>query len=81
MTERKKSKEERFLHKLYELAKAKGDPEEEVDRYEVGRLIGEHTRSADHTVQMLAKNGFIKKSDDCLIYLTPAGLNFIKHNH
>ncbi|NGX58922.1 MAG: hypothetical protein KR126chlam3_00063 [Chlamydiae bacterium] len=77
MSERKTSKEERFLQKLYEFAESKGDPEGEIDRYEVGRAIGEHTKSTDHSVQILAKIGFIKKSENNLIYLTDAGLRFL----
>ena len=77
MSEKKKSQEERFLQKLYEMAHAKGDLEGEVDRYEVGRAIGENTRSTDHSVQMLAKNGFLKKRGDTLIHLTSSGLAFL----
>lgn len=80
MTQRKKSKEERFLQKLYEFAKASGDPENEVDRYKVGKELGEHTRGIDHTVQILTKIGFTKKSENNLIYLTEAGLAFLKQN-
>lgn len=80
MSQRKKSKEERFMEKLYELASASGDPEDEVDRYQVGSAIGENPKGTDHTVQRLTKINFIKKSDDNLIYLTQAGLAFLKNN-
>lgn len=78
MSQRKKSKEELFLQKLYELVAARGNLEQEIDRYEVGRLIGENTRSTDHTVQMLTKNGLIKKKEDPFIQLTPFGISFIQ---
>lgn len=80
MTERKKSKEELFLKKLYELAKATGDPENEIDRYEVGKLVGEHEKGTDNTVQMLVKNGFLKRAEEPFIYLTPGGVYFVKEN-
>jgi hypothetical protein len=80
MSEKKKSKEERFLLKLHELAEASGDPENEVDRYEVGSAIGVNPKGTDHSVQMLTKNNFIKKSEDNLIYLTPLGCSFLKNN-
>jgi len=74
MTDRKKSKEELFLAKLYELASASGDPAEEVDRYAVGKALGWHTKSIDHIVQILTKTNFVKKGEDKLIYLTSSGI-------
>jgi len=76
MSQKKTSKEERFLQKLNELAN--GDPEVEVDRYLIGRAMGENTRSTDHSVQMLTKINFIKKTDDNKIHITPLGINFLK---
>jgi len=80
MSQRKKSKEERFMEKIYEFAGASGDPENEVDRYKVGASVGENPKGTDHTVQRLAKINFIKKSGDKLIYLTQAGLTFVANN-
>lgn len=74
MSQKKKSKEEMFVLKLYELAMKTGDPENEVDRYAVGKLVGEHTKGADHTVQLLTKNGFTKRGDGSLVYLTKGGV-------
>ncbi|NGX37176.1 MAG: hypothetical protein K1000chlam2_00329 [Chlamydiae bacterium] len=73
MSERKKSKEELYLKKIYELAK-----EDEIDRYKVGRALSEHTRSVNNIVQLLAKNGFIKKNGDTLIRLTPSGIRYLE---
>lgn len=78
MSQKKKSKEELFLQKLYELASASGDPENEIDRYEVGKLVGENPKGADHTVQMLVKNGFLKRGDEARVYLTERGVLFAK---
>lgn len=74
MSKKKKSKEEMFILKLYELAHQKGDPENEVDRYEVGKLVGEHKKATDNTVQLLTKNGFTKRGEEPFVYLTPRGV-------
>lgn len=73
MSQRKKSKEELFLIKLYEFANKAGGPEEEIDRYLVGEALGWHTKSIDHIVQLLSKINFVKKGEDAYIYLTSAG--------
>ena len=76
MTERKKSKEERFIIKAFEFAS--GNPDSELDRYVVGRAIGEHDKSIDNVVQLLTKNGLIRKGEDQFISLTAAGIHFVK---
>jgi len=78
MSQKKKSKEELFLKKLYELAKQSGDVENDVDRYAVGKLVGEHEKGADNTVQMLVKNGFLKRGEGSNVYLTERGIHFVK---
>lgn len=77
MSQRKTSKEEKFLSKLYELASAKGDPHQEIDRYTIGEAIGERPKGADHTVQVLTKNGLIKKGEEKSVYLSDFGLKFV----
>lgn len=79
MSQKKQSKEEQFLLRLYEFASKKGGPQTEVDRYEVGEIIGQRTKQADHTVQVLTKNGLIEKTDEKLICLTDFGLKFVKN--
>ena len=74
MSQQKTSKEERFMLKLYLLAKKRGDLEAEVSRYAVGNLVGENTKGVDHTVQLLAKNGFLKKGEEETVYLTSRGI-------
>ncbi len=80
MSQKKKSKEELFLAKLYTLAKKTGDLEAEIDRYFLGEKLGESTRGVNHTVQVLAKNGLLKKSDERLIYLSQSGIRFVEEN-
>lgn len=74
MTQEKKSKEELFVLKLYEAACKVGDPQALIDRYIIGRQVGAHTKGADHTVQLLVKNGFLKRSEESLVYLTERGV-------
>lgn len=78
MSQKKTSKEERFLQKLYHLAEETGDSENEIDRYEVGKLVGENSKGTDNTVQMLAKNGFLKRGEESKVYLTSRGVHFAK---
>ena len=80
MSQKKQSKEEHFLLKLYEFALAKGDSQNEIDRYVVGEAVGERTRGTDHTVQILTKNGLLKKTDEKLIHLTDFGVRFVKEH-
>lgn len=75
----KLTRDELFLIKLYELAKALGNPEEEIDRYAVGRAIGQNNKSVDNIVRMLAQTNFIKKGEGDSIYLTRHGLNLIEN--
>lgn len=72
------TKDERFLLKLYDLASAKGDPTEEVDRYEVGQSMGQKQRGVDTLVRTLAQSNFIKKGAGSNIYLTGGGLALIR---
>lgn len=75
---KRKSKEELFLEKLYQLAELKGDPEQEVDRYEVGGILGANPRAIDNIVQVLTKNNFIKRGEETLVFLTPLGIRFVQ---
>ncbi len=80
MNQKKTSKEELFLSKLYEFASAKGDPQAEVDRYKVGEANGVNNKAIDNIVQVLTKNGLNWKSDEKMIHLTDFGLRFVKEN-
>lgn len=73
------TKDELFLLKLYELAVAKGGPEEEIDRYVIGRAIGQNNHGIDTIIKHLAQANFIKKCSDNCIYLTPHGIKLVEH--
>lgn len=74
----KKTKDEIFLLKLFEVALEQGNPWEQVDKYTVGRAIGQNDRGIDIIVRDLAQANFIKKGEANCIYLTQNGLNLIE---
>ncbi|NGX39228.1 MAG: hypothetical protein KR126chlam1_00551 [Chlamydiae bacterium] len=72
MSQRKKSKEELYLLKLFKLSKSSA-----MDRYKLGNALGYHTKSVDTIVQTLTKNNFLKKDGD-EVYLTELGLSLAR---
>lgn len=67
------TKDELYLVKLMELAQKMGDPYLEVDRYIVGKAMGQNDKSVDNIVRMLAQTNFIKKGEGDAIVLTRQG--------
>ncbi len=78
MNKKATTKDELFLLKLYELAVAKGNPEKEIDRYVIGKAIGQNDHGIDTIIKHLAQANFIKKCPDNRIYLTPHGLKLVE---
>lgn len=76
---RKKSvtKDESFLLKLYEIAMQRGDPQTPVDRFEIGRAIGQNDRGANIIARDLAQANFVKKGEEDAVYLTDNGLRLV----
>lgn len=72
------TKDELFVLKLYELAKKRGDPTGEVDRYDIGRSIGQNDKGINTIINGLAQANFIKKGQGSTVYLTPHGLNLVE---
>jgi hypothetical protein len=77
MNRRSTTKDELFLLKLYEMASKLGSPEEEVDRFAVGRAIGQNDKGISAIVNLLAQANFVKKGEGEAIYLTPHGLKLV----
>ena len=77
MSRGERTKEERFLIKLFEAANRLGSYDAPVDRYAIGHAANVHTRVVDTICNQLLKTNFIKKDED-KIYLTPNGLNLVK---
>ena len=69
MNKKATTKDELFLLKLYELA-----GEGEIDRYTIGRAIGQNDKGIDTIVNLLAQANFIKKGSDNAVFLTPHGM-------
>ncbi len=73
MSQKRVTKDELFLVKLYGEGLKLGDPFMEIDRYQIGKLIGQNDKGIDNMVRMLAQANFIKKGDGNLIYITKHG--------
>ena len=78
MNKKATTKDELFLVKLHEIASARGDFTEPVDRYEIGRAIGQNDKGIDTIVKHLAQANFVKKAGDVAVYLTSNGLQLIE---
>jgi hypothetical protein len=81
MTQKATTKDELFLIKLYQFASDAGDPESEIDRYRIGKAIGQNNHAIDTIIKHLAQANFVIKSEGNLLYLTPHGLNLARSLH
>jgi hypothetical protein len=79
MNKKATTKDELFLLKLYELAVKKGGPEENIDRYYIGKEIGMQHHGIDTIIKHLAQANFVKKLPDNSVYLTPHGVSLVEH--
>ncbi|MBX9923774.1 MAG: hypothetical protein K2Y01_06660 [Rhabdochlamydiaceae bacterium] len=73
MKQKRITKDELYLIKLYEEAQKLGDPFQEMDCYQIGQLIGQNDRSVDNIVRMLAQTNFLKKGSGNFVYATLNG--------
>jgi hypothetical protein len=73
-----RTKDEKFLIALYELAIAQRDLETPFDRYMVGTKIGLHPRGTDTICTLLLQATFVKKGEEKDVYLTSNGLRLIE---
>jgi hypothetical protein len=78
MNKKATTKDELFLIKLHELALLQGDYEQEIDRFAIGRAIGQNDRGINTIVVLLAKANFVKKGDGDAVYLTPLGMSLVE---
>lgn len=78
MSQKPKTKDELFLIKLHELALLQGDSESEIDRFTIGRAIGQNDRGVNAIVVLLAKANFVKKGEGDNVYLTHLGIQLVK---
>lgn len=68
-----RTKDEKFIIRLYEMAKKEGDLEYIFNRYDVGRSIGLHERGIDTICVLLMQANFVKKAGKEEIHLTKHG--------
>ncbi len=78
MSKKGRTKDELFLMKLYEFASKLGGPQEPVDRYEIGRAIGQNDRGTYVISRDLAQANFVKKGEGESVYLTDHGLRLVQ---
>lgn len=78
MSKKGTTKDELFLIKLYEFASKLGSPQEAIDRYEIGRAIGQNDRGTYVISRDLAQANFVKKAEDEAVYLTDNGIRLVE---
>lgn len=78
MTKSGTTKDELFMIMLYKIANTRGDQFAEVNRYEVGKAIGQNDKGVNAIVNLLAQANFVKKGEDSAIYLTPHGVSLVE---
>jgi len=78
MTQKATTKDELFLLKLHQLALEQGDPHTEIDRFVIGRAIGQNDKGSYVIARDLAQANFVKKGEGDSVYLTPHGLRLIE---
>ena len=72
------TKDELFLLKLHQIADTTGDPTNEVDRYVIGKAIGQNDKGINTIVKHLAQANFIIKGEGNVLYLTPHGISLVE---
>lgn len=77
MTKKSTTKDELFLLKLYELASSNGEPQLAIDRFVIGRAIGQNDKGAYVIARDLAQANFVKKGDGDAVALTDHGLRLV----
>lgn len=78
MSKKGTTKDELFLVKLYEFASKLGNPQEAIDRYEIGRAIGQNDRGTYVISRDLAQANFVKKAEGEAVYLTDNGIRLVQ---
>ena len=70
-----RTKEEKLLLKIFEVAKMQANFDLPINVYEIGRSLGQREKSLKTTIQILAQANFIKKIDDENVIITENGKN------
>jgi hypothetical protein len=78
VTKTRTTKDELFLLKLHELAIKRGESQEAIDRFEIGRAIGQNDKGANVIARDLAQANFVKKAEGDAVCLTDHGLRLVQ---
>jgi hypothetical protein len=78
MNQKATTKDELFLLELHRKALAQGDPFMEVDRYAIGKSIGQNDKGINTIARDLAQANFIKKGEEGAVFLTALGLRLVQ---
>ena len=78
MSQSATTKDERFLVTLYQMASDAGSPTHPIDRYQIGKAIGQNDKGIDTIVRLLAQANFIQQKGEREVALTPHGLQLAK---
>jgi len=74
MSQKASTPDERFLIKLFELAK-----ETSIDPNEVATAASIKEKAAKTILKALQQANFVKKNSDGTVFLTPRGLQFVEN--
>ena len=77
MTKKPITKDESFLLKLHEMATQLGDVKTPIDRFTIGRAIGQNDKGANVIARDLAQANFVKKGEGEAVGLTDQGLRLV----
>ncbi len=77
MSQKARTKDERFLIMLYETAEQQGDIFTPVSRFKIGKLIGLQERAIKTICRTLLQTNFVKKSGEEDVCLTKLGEAFV----
>ena len=78
MNQKSTTKDESFLIKLHEMATAKGSFDVEIDRYAIGKAIGQNDKGIDTIINLLAQANFVKKGEGKNLSLTSHGCKLVE---
>ncbi len=65
--------DEKFMIKLYEVAKKKGDPRRPINYQSVAKMVGLKETALKSIVKALAQANLVVKIDDTTLHLTDRG--------
>lgn len=78
MSQKATTKDELFLLKLHQMSLARGSPTEEVDRFAIGRAIGQNDKGVNAITNLLCQANFVKKGEGNSLYLTSNGIRLVE---